>query len=404
MTTVAVLVLVLFLSYPLWDGFGPWQVLPTGKVPTSHTVDDSRFSNVGQRALEAIRVHREKHGFPALTAAVSIGGDLVWTGAAGWSDLETRTPANRGTVMRIGSTSKAVTATAFARLADRRAMSLDASLSEYSDHWPNPAWNDLTPRQLLSHTAGMPEYEDNGDHVGRLMTLWGRRHYTSVEESLAIFDGADLLYEPGTDFAYSSFDVNLLGAAMAACQKMRFLDLLDRLVFDPLELVASGGDSDGTDRPELARFYELDGDRARTWRRFDLSQRWPGGGLVSTSAELALIGGSWMDPSFISVETREEMWTPQTLRNGEVNEQSYALGWRYYPEATWPGDENRLLPFAHHGGISKGAMSWLVVYPDFHLSIAININTRAEEFSDFVAVEGEIRALFLERIEELNGS
>lgn len=98
--------------------------------------------------------------------------------------------------MRIGSTSKAVTATALARLIDSGEISLDAPLAEYSDEW-----HDLTPRQLASHTAGMPGYENNGDRLGQLITLCGCRHYSSGGESLAIFDGANLLYEPRTDFA-----------------------------------------------------------------------------------------------------------------------------------------------------------------------------------------------------------
>lgn len=399
LVAVVALALVAYLSYPLWSGFGAWQTLPTESVPISQTVDDEFYAEVGERALEAIRLHRERHGFPALTAAVSISGEVVWTGAVGWSNLETRTPATRNTVMRIGSTSKAVTATALARLIDSGTMSLDAPLSEYSNDWPNAAWHALTPRQLASHTAGLPEYENNGDRLGSIHTLLGYRHYSSVRESLEVFDGANLIYEPGTDFAYTSFDVNLLGAAIAATQEQPFLDVLDRLVFDPLGLVASGGDSDGRERSELAQFYDLDGDRVRVWRAFDLSQRWPSGGLLSTSAELVRIGGSWMDPNFISAETREAMWTPQVLRNGAVNEQSYAIGWRFYPDATWPGDDSRRLPFAHHGGVSKGAMSWLVVYPDYRLSIAVNINTRAEEFSEFSSVESELAALFLARIE-----
>jgi CubicO group peptidase (beta-lactamase class C family) len=400
---IAALAVSSFLIYSFSSGFGPWRDLPSGEAPSSQTFDDDRFAGVGQLALEAIRAHRERHGFPALTAAVAIGGDIVWTGAVGWADLETEAAATRTTIMRIGSTSKAVTATALARLIDSGEMALDAPLSEYSDDWPNPAWHELTLRQLASHTAGLPEYSNNGDWLGRMQTLQGRQHYSSVRESLAIFDGADLLYEPGSEFAYSSFDVNLLGAAIAASQQQPFLDVLDRLVFEPLDLVASGGDSDGQLRSDLAQFYELDGDRVRTWRPFDLSQRWPSGGLVSTSAELARIGGHWMDPDFISTETRKAMWTPQALRNGEVNEQSYAIGWRYYPDARWPGDDSRALPFAHHGGISKGAMSWLVVYPDLDLSIAVNINTRAAEFWKFNAVEGEIAALFVTRIEQLLG-
>ena len=68
-----------------------------------------------------------------------------------------------------------------------------------------------------------------------------------------------------------------------------------------------------------------------------------------------------------------------------------------YPDATWPGDDSRILPFAHHGGTSKGAMRWLVVYPDYYLSIAVNINTRTEEYSDFNSVERKIALLFLRR-------
>ena len=403
-TGVAVLVLLglaLAMSFPLWDGFGPWLPLPEEPAPLSSTLSDSLFAKVGEGALRAIAEHRQDHGFPGITAAVAMEGEVIWRGAAGWADLETRIPAGPGTVLRIGSTSKAVTATAVARLVDLGVISLGDSLSRFSDSWPNPAWNRLTLRQLLSHTAGLPEYEGNRDLFGAFLTLCGCRHYASVWESLKIFDGAALQYEPGTGFQYSSFDVNLVGAALSASQGEPYLDVLERLVFEPLGLASAGGDQDGVIRPALATFYETDGERARTWRPFDLSQRWPSGGLVATSEELARIGGAWMDAAFIHPETREAMWTPQLLSNGQVNEQSYALGWRFYPDALHPGDSARVVPFAHHGGVSKGAMSWLVVYPAFHLSIAVNINTRAETFAEFAAVEDEIAALFLDRMEEL---
>ena len=389
------------VSYPLWNGYGAWQTLPTDNVPSSQTLDDVRFTDAGQQALEAIKSHRDTQGFPALTAAVAIDGGIVWTGAVGWADLAGKIPAARDTVLRIGSTSKAVTATALARLVDRGEMSLDAPLSDYHNQWPNSAWNDLTPRQLASHTAGLPDYENNGDRMGQMITLCGCRHYASVVDSLTIFDGSDLIYEPGTDFAYSSFDVSLLGAAIAISQEQSFLNVLDRLVFSPLELVTTGSESDGRDWPHLAQFYQQDEGRVRKWKPFDLSQRLPGGGLVSTSSDLVRIGCSWLDPAFISIETRQAMWTPQVLRNGKVNEQSYAIGWRYYPDAKWPGDDSRALPFAHHGGTTKGAMSWLVVYPDYRLSIAVNINTRTENYSDFNSVEGRIAALFLARLDQL---
>jgi CubicO group peptidase (beta-lactamase class C family) len=395
------LTLLAWITYPFWGGFGDWIDQPGVEAPASSAVLDERFSAAAEGAMQALVAHRRSFGFPAITAAVSFDGAVIWTGAVGWADLETRTPATAATVFRIGSTSKAVTATALARLLDQGRVTLDAPLSTYAPSWPNPAWNDLTIRQLASHTAGFPEYEGNRDLFGLFMTLCGCKHYSSVRESLEIFDDTGLRYEPGTDFFYSSFDVTLLGAVLAEVEGEPFLAVLDRLVFRPLHVESAGGAEDGQNRPGLATFYQMKGGRARVWRPFDLSQRWPSGGLVATSADLVRIGGAWMDSTFIRPETRKAMWTPQLLRNGEVNEQRYALGWRFYPDATWPGDPSRILSYAHHGGISRGAMSWLVVYPDFKLSIAVNMNTRAEVFSDFSAVEDRIAALFLRRIETL---
>jgi CubicO group peptidase (beta-lactamase class C family) len=108
-----------------------------------------------------------------------------------------------------------------------------------------------------------------------------------------------------------------------------------------------------------------------------------------------------MDPEFIDPETRKVMWTPQVLTSGEVNEQRYAHGWRFYADGVHPWDPTRVLPYAHHGGVSKGAMSWLVVYPDYDLSVAVNINTRATTFSEFSEIEDRITALFVDRIDQI---
>lgn len=385
-------------SYPVWGGWGAWHAMPSGDAPRSHYVADPAFARTGAAALDALVDHRDQHGFPALTAAVSLDGELVWSGAVGWSDLEHEQAADRDTAFRIGSTSKAVTATLLARLVDRGEIALDTPIGELGVDWPNSAWAVLTPRQLASHTAGLPGYDTNTDRAGQWQTLCGCRRYDSVADSLAIVDGSDLLFEPGADFAYSSFDVNILGAALAEVAGETYLEALDTHVFSPLGLAQSRGAEVDASNPDRAEFYQIQHRQARLWKPFDLSQRWPGGGLVSTSEELVQIGGAWLDEDFISAQTRQAFWTPQPLDDGTVNEQNYAIGWRYAPQASWPGDERFGLPFAHHGGVSKGAMSWLVVYPDVGLSVAVNINTRAETFADFAAVEDVITALFLDSL------
>lgn len=49
----------------------------------------------------------------------------------------------------------------------------------------------------------------------------------------------------------------------------------------------------------------------------------------------------------------------------------------------------------HHGGVSKGAYSWLVIYPEHRLVVALNANARLEEFGDFTAIEQAVSRAFL---------
>lgn len=92
--------------------------------------------------------------------------------------------------------------------------------------------------------------------------------------------------------------------------------------------------------PDRARFYQLDGNRAQPWRSVDLSNKLPGGGFMSRPQDLVRLGSAWLDPAFISPQTRERFWTPQRLTNGEINEQGYTLTWRW----------NSASKYAHHGG------------------------------------------------------
>jgi CubicO group peptidase (beta-lactamase class C family) len=396
---ISVIGFLAFTSYPLWGGYGPWMSNPTEvKTPVSSSTEDPKFAMISEAAVKLLVEHRAQQGFPGITAAVGVAGKLVWTGAVGWADVTSRIPTHRDTRFRIGSTSKAVTATALARLIDKGVLTLDAPISSYVSNLPQPWWNNLTLRMLSSHTAGIVDYESNRDIKGLYFSLCGCVAYDSVSAGLEMFDAnPEPLYEPGTDFLYTSYDVNLVGAVMAQNQRKSYLQVLAENVLQPLGLKRTGGAPLDTDK-SIATFYEIRDGEFRTWRQFDLSQRLPGGGLYSTSAELVKIGNAWLNDDFISPTTRQMMLAPQTLTNGEVNAQSYAHGWRSNSNHPHPLDDSATLPRFHHGGVSKGAMSWLVVYPTVGLVIAVNINTRATTFAEFNKVEKELSKLFLVNI------
>lgn len=373
-----------------------WIAIPPN-APFVSNVIDPYYSSSAQAGAALLRRAHEELGLVGLSAAVSVDGKLVWTASVGWADIERGRPMTPETILRIGSTSKAVTATALARLVDAGIMKLDEPISTHLSELPNDAWRSLTPRHLASHTAGLPGYEENRDLWGLYQTIMLQRPFDDVRDTLDIFDDTDLLFEPGTAFHYSSFDVNLLGATLQAAAGKPFLALLDEQVFIPLGMRASGGEGRIKDASRIATFYETRTSRARPWRKVDLSQKWPSGGLLSTSADLTLLCGGWFDSGFLDPQTVQVFWEPQRLASGEVNGQNYAIGWRSDRDSEALGAEHRT-DRVHHGGVSKGAMSWLVCYPQYKLGIALNINSKLEEFHWLADREPPITKAFVDAL------
>lgn len=376
-------------------GYGDWRPAPSDPPQVDRLFDD-RFAEAAAAARLELRRARERLGAPSMTAAVAAEGRLVWAGAVGWADLEARVPATIDTIYRIGSTSKAVTATVLARLVDEGRIGLDQPVGQVAAApLPNPAWADLTPRRLASHTAGLPGYEENRDLWGLAQTVLKRRRFASTREALEVFDDTPLLYAPGERYLYSSFDVNLLAYALEGAGAASYLDLVGSRVRAPLGLATPLADAPA-DRTRAVSYEKRGDGRLRRWRPVDLSDKHPSGGLAATSADLARLGAAWLDPRFVKPATREAFWTEQALNDGRPNGDNYAIGWRVNRSPLLLGPD-RPVTSVNHAGVSQGAWSWLNVYPEQGLAVALNTNMRGGEVRDFLRMEPALSRPFVSR-------
>ncbi len=145
------------------------------------------------------------------------------------------------------------------------------------------------------------------------------------------------MYEPGTAFQYSTFDINLSSAVLEQASGQEFLPFMDSQVFDRLGMQATYADHAQPKTEHFATFYQIWDGYYREYRNFEIkydvnmSYKWAGGGFISTPTDLVKLGNAWLnDSTFISQETVKEFWTPAKLNTGEVNWQEYALRWRSY--------------------------------------------------------------------------
>lgn len=390
----AIMAAVFFiLAWLLWPVYGffshsgdaplpPFGWMEMGEeAPVTQEALDPTYAEAGEKVIALLDDRRKAIGAPAFSAAVAVGGDVVWRGAVGWADIAADKPATPETQFRIGSTSKAVTAMALARFVERGLIDLDAPVTDYLGEVKNPEWETITPRMLASHMAGLPHYGENKEWGGLYHSMALRKHFADVRYAVKLFDESALLSEPGTEFFYSSLGTVLLGAVMSEAAGKSYREIIEEEVIGPAGMTSTmvAPKRRGA-HEELATFYLLKDGKQRAWRPVDLSHRLPGGGWASTSTDLARMGALALDTDYISEETRAAFWTPQRLANGEINEQHYAIGWRW---REWDVDGVGVARNANHGGVSRGAQSWLLVFPDYDMAIAFNINSRTDDFGDF---------------------
>ncbi len=392
-------VLLVVAAVVAWDMFSGWTLLAK-EVPQQTKVYQAEFEVSAAQAMGVLQQSQQQGQFPALTSAVAWRGQLLWAGAVGYADLESQKPVSIESQFRIGSTSKAVTATALARALAAGVIDLDAPISRYKTDLPNPLWQNLTLRQLMSHTAGFPGYDGNTDRIGALRTWIKWAEFQDVRDALSLFDESELLYPAGSNFHYSSFDVNLASAVLQSAVQEPFLKYLDTQVSKPLSLSSLAAAEQPY--PHQVSFYMTYDGYAKKHREVNLSQKWAGGGLAASSVDLALLGSAWFNPDYIPAAVQQQFWTPQKLSNGEVNEQFYALGWRHFSQSHLFCDKDnplsRTVSFVHHGGVSDGAQSWLVIYPELQLVVAMNTNTVKENYCDFARQAALITRPFLQQI------
>lgn len=338
-----------------------------------------RYAQVVDSARALVQRDLAQKNHPGIAIAVSVGGQTVWSEGFGFADLEHRVPVWPTTKFRIGSISKPLTAAAVARLYEQGRLDPDAPVQRYVPTFPEKRWP-LTTRHLGAHLGGVRHY--------RGLENLSSTSYDTVGDGLAIFAGDTLLYEPGTDYSYSSYGWNLISAVVEGASGQAFLDYMREEVFEPLGMRHTVADHPDSLIVQRVRFYVRGNNNALLNAPFvDNSYKWAGGGFLSTPEDLLRFANAHLGDDFLSDEARALLFTPQRTRDGEsVN---YGFGWSVQ---TRP-DGRRYL--AHSGG-SVGGTSLLIMQPDTRVVVAGTINLSGAD----LAVVNQVLRLFVEAASE----
>lgn len=299
-----------------------------------------------EQAKTAGRKILEKYDLPGLQIAVRQNGNIIWSETFGKANFDKNLPVKTDTKFRIGSLSKLLTAAALMRLYEKNLIDLDAPVQKYILSFPQKKFP-ITLRQLAGHTAGIRHYEMK-DFMN-----FGGAEFKNTADGLRIFQDDPLKFEPGTEYFYSSYGYNLLGAAIEAAAKKDFASVVEDEVLKPLQMKNTAGDLDDAAIKNRAEFYARGADGKFTKaEKIENRHRLPSGGYLSTAEDLTKFGAAFLSEGYLKRKTLEAVFTPQKLKDGTKTE--VGIGWRIKEKP----DGTRIF---HHGGAIAGGRAFILL-------------------------------------------
>ena len=299
---------------------------------------------------------------PAAAVAVVEGDRIVYVRGFGHAGGRPVTGRSR---FRLGSSTKSFTALAVMQLVERGLVALDAPVQRYLPWFrvaDARASRLITVRELLTHTSGLSH------QVGlRVLGGSGRQPLAAAVRGLR---HVHLTHTPGTHFAYSNTNYEVLGLLVEVVSGETFAHYLAAHVFTPLGM----GDTSASDDVPLVA-------GSHTWFGFPVPTRSPylraavpAGFVSSTAADLAhyLVlqagDGSYRGRAVVSPAGLAALHTPAVADAQVVNghAQDYAAGW--YVGIV--GGEDAIW---HHGNAFIST-STIAVLRNSHAAVAVLTN------------------------------
>ncbi|HEX3027752.1 MAG TPA: serine hydrolase domain-containing protein, partial [Clostridia bacterium] len=133
----------------------------------------------------------------------------------------------------LGSITKTFTAEAVLQLIEEKKLSLDEKVTKYLPEYTG--WKDISIRQLLNHTSGIPNYYSSVTDYMRY--FWGN---STPEKIFSRFKDSPLTNKPGKKFNYSNTNYVILGRIIEMVSGESYADYLKKNIFEPLGLKNTG--------------------------------------------------------------------------------------------------------------------------------------------------------------------
>jgi CubicO group peptidase (beta-lactamase class C family) len=315
---------------------------------------------------------------PGLAVGLVQHGQVVYARGFGVTRLRTIQPITRRTLYHMASVTKTLTAAAILQLVDRRLVELDAPVTRYLPGYSmrDSRYRLITIRQLLSHTAGMPDVTDY---------RWGHPEYDSdaLRRYVAGLRDSSLISAPGQEWHYSNIGFEVLAEVVADVSGESFESYVQRHILSPSGMGHSNLLMTGLRASDLAWGHERRGEAVEPRRVYPYNRPHAGSSTLHADVEdmirwaLVNLGHGQLDGRrLLLAEDYTTLWRPERDITAQMREIyaaahaqfsydrcSIALAWFICARH---GEE-----LVFHGGEDEGFETFLLLVPARRAAIVV---------------------------------
>lgn len=338
---------------------------------------------VTPQQLETVFAGEVHPGEPGLAVLVKKDGRVVFEKGYGLRKLGADEAITPDTDFRLASLTKQFTAMAIMLLVHDGQLQYDATLTELFPAFPAYG-RDITVRNLLTHTGGLPDYEDLMDKEEKAHgPRWTPEHQIQDKEVLALLEKESKgKFPPGTSWAYSNSGYVVLGLVITKVSGTSYAEFLQQRIFALLGMKETVVYQKGKNEIRNRAFgHSLENGKLVVTDQSSTSATLGDGGVYSNLEDLSKWDDALANHTLLSAQEMQPALTPVKLADGREphwpakpdddnlapgQPVSYGFGWFLDP---WRGH-----PRMWHSGSTLGFRTIIDRFTTDHLTIVILSN------------------------------
>ncbi len=165
-------------------------------------------------------------------------GKVIYKRSFGFSDINNKILNSDSSAFTLGSVSKTLTSAAILQLKEKGKLKLNDS---FTKHFPGFPYPEITIRNLLTHTSGLPDYELYEDEMKKNPAKIFTIH--DILPSLQTWK-KPLYFKPGEKWQYANTNFCLLALLVEKISGMTFQQYMDKFIFKPAKMHSTYFQSD----------------------------------------------------------------------------------------------------------------------------------------------------------------